>query len=319
MIDAKILAHTKNSYTGDELVTFQCTYHRFILPEVNTYRMLSKNSGSSRAIPVKTRIESILTDPAGPVEWGENCKGMVAQNLLDGEKTEQAKIIWMEACQYAIECAKKLSELGVHKQIVNRLLEPFSWQTSVITGNREWFEHMFAQRIHKDAQPEFRELCKKMKEVLDNSVPKLDVPHQPYITDKEVENEQGLYYLLARYSVARCARVSYTPFDSNRPDWEKDMALYYRLLYSDPPHMSPFEHYAFPYKHNTNAEDIGQKGEVQRGDVKEKKFNNLKGFVNLRYIIEHTQCEDPDQEIEDIDENLENGFVTEKLLERLKP
>lgn len=268
MIEAKILVHTKNPHTGVELVTYQCTYHRFILPEVNTYRMISKNSASSRGIPVAKRIEQVVTNPAMPVEWGKNQKGMVAFNTVDPKTEEEASRLWLEAAQKAVEYAHALNKLNIHKQLVNRILEPFVWQTSVFTGNRQWFEHIFNQRIHPDAQPEFRELAKKMKEALDNSVPIRQKFHIPYILPQEKESLDLMTQ--AMVSVARCARVSYTPFNEEIADINKDLELYQRLKNADPPHLSPFEHIAVAAHTTAN-------------------FFNLCSFISFRWMIEHSK------------------------------
>ncbi len=265
MIEAKILVHTKNPYTGVELITYQCTYHRFILPEVNTYRMISKNSASSRGIPITKRIEQVVTNPAMPVEWGMNQKGMVAYNTVPPETEEEACRLWREAAQKAVEYAYALNKLNIHKQLANRILEPFVWQTSVFTGNRQWFEHIFNQRIHPEAQPEFRELAKKMKEALDNSIPVRQNFHIPYILPQEKESLDIMTQ--AMVSVARCARVSYTPFNEETADVSKDLELYQRLKNAVPPHLSPFEHVAVAAHTTAN-------------------FFNLCSFISFRWMME---------------------------------
>ncbi|MCX8008204.1 MAG: FAD-dependent thymidylate synthase [Patescibacteria group bacterium] len=289
MIYAKVLAHTKNRTSGNELITVECGYHRFILPEVNTYRMLSKNSASSRGIPISKRIEKIKESLAYPVEWGRNQKGMVASEEVNKETQERAAKLWKEASEAAIHFAEELNKLNIHKQIVNRVLEPFSWQHSVITGMRSAFDHMFEQRIHKDAQPEFRELAIKIKEAIMNSIPKTGVIHFPYILPEEEELSPSLRAII---SVARCARVSYTPFDSDKADIEEDVGLFGRLYYADPPHLSPFEHVAI-----VNEKEYG----CQRS------YFNLTGFVSFRWLIE-TYSTRQDFDYEHIFDNLEDGF-----------
>lgn len=284
MISAKILAHTKNLYSGDELITFECTYHRFILPEVNTHRMISKNSASSRGIPISKRIQMVQDNPAFPVEWGQNQRGMVAQSLVSKETEEEARRIWLEASKSAIEYAEKLNKLNIHKQLANRVLEPFCWQTSVFTGMRKWFEHMFNQRIHPDAQPEFRELAVKMSEALQNSTPKTKVVHLPYILPDE---ETLSTSIKAMVSVARCARVSYTPFNEETADLEKDIDLFFRLYRADPPHLSPFEHIAIVDESSS------------------ENYFNLNGFVSFRWMIENMG---QDVDFESIFDNLPEGY-----------
>lgn len=266
-IYAKVLAHTLNEKNNQELITLECRYHRFILPEVNTYRMISKNSASSRGIPIQKRIEEVETNPAFPVEWGKNCKGMKAVEMLSEEDKKKAEEIWRKSLQSSISYAKELMNLGVHKQVVNRILEPYLWQTSVFTGMRKWFEHIFEQRIHPDAQPEFRELAIKMKEAIENSKPNMMDLHLPYITEEEKKIYKNSY--LAKASVARCARVSYTPFDESKINIEKDVELFNKLISAKPPHLSPLEHVA-----------------IIDGSSYTRTYYNLDGFVSLRWIVE---------------------------------
>lgn len=267
MISARILAHTKNLLTGDEVVTFECTYHRFILPEVNTYRHFSRNSASSRGIPVTKRIEQVKNNPALPVQWGRNQKGMTASSEISEDEKRKAEEIWREAANAAIQYAEKMNALNVHKQIVNRLLEPFCWQTSVISAMRERFEYMFEQRIHPDAQPEFCELASKMKYALLDSTPKTKCVHLPYILPEE---DSLPLHIRAAVSVARCARVSYTPFNMESPNVEEDLRLYSKLLTAEPPHLSPFEHILIP----------------DENDYSLIYYDNFKRFVSYRWIIE---------------------------------
>ena len=45
-IKAEIIAHSKRVKTGDEIITYKLTFPRIILSEVNTYKMLEKNTSS---------------------------------------------------------------------------------------------------------------------------------------------------------------------------------------------------------------------------------------------------------------------------------
>jgi p-aminobenzoyl-glutamate transporter AbgT len=57
-ISAEIVGHSL-SPQGDELISVLCTFPRIILAEVNTHRMLSKNTSSSRAIPFNKTVEAV--------------------------------------------------------------------------------------------------------------------------------------------------------------------------------------------------------------------------------------------------------------------
>jgi len=241
VISVKIIADSI-SLQGDRLTTMECTFHRFILPEVNTYRMWSRNAASSRAIPLKRRIEEVRSNPAIPVHWGKNQRGMVAELILDEADEIEARNKWIEAANHAADIAEHFDNLKLHKQVAARILEPFVWHTSVIASTD--FDNCFNQRIHADAQPEFQVLAIEMKKALDNSKPEeigYNEWHLPYVTPAEqiltLETKKKI-------SVARVARSSY--LNQNKSDIDSDIALYERLVSADPPHLSPFEMVATP-------------------------------------------------------------------------
>jgi thymidylate synthase ThyX len=198
---------------------------------------------SSRAIKLKDRIAEVKNNPAIPIYWGRDQQGMVAYEELSEQEKVEAEIRWLEAAQDAVAHAERLSEIQVHKQTSARILEPFLWQTNVITST-EW-DNMFKQRIHPDAQPEFRELAIKIKEAMKNSTPKfvnLGEWHLPYIsrTDREAYDIESL----KKISVARVARTSYGK--GKGWDAEKDLKLENRLFTADPKHYAPYEMIATP-------------------------------------------------------------------------
>jgi thymidylate synthase ThyX len=235
------------SPAGHRLTSFEVTFPRIVLAEVNTHRMLSRNSASSRAIPVERRIAAVETDPFVPAEFGKNKKGMQHDEVLSAEEAQRAEDEWAWACSKAIEQARRLAELGVHKQLANRLLEPFAWHTAVITAT-DWdnFSHL---RVNPAAQGEFRRAAEMMLEAYKTSEPhpvNYGDWHTPYVEPGEAFNlEVGAYaaFAAARISAARCARVSYLTQDGKR-DANEDLALYERLV--GPGHLSPLEHPARP-------------------------------------------------------------------------
>jgi len=121
--------------SGVRLTTFVLSYPRFIHAEFMTHRVFSRNASSSRAIPVKRRLKMIQSNPAGPVEWGLDQKGMQAYSQATGLREKTAKWVWRAACWTACFWAKVMLKLNIHKQIVNRLVEPFSDITVVVTSN----------------------------------------------------------------------------------------------------------------------------------------------------------------------------------------
>jgi thymidylate synthase ThyX len=243
MISAKVIADSYSEYTEQRITTVEVTIHRFVLAELNTHRVFSRNSASSRAIPILKQIARILNEPAIPVEWGSNQSGMQAGTPLQGKAARKAERQWRRAAKSAIKHAKKLNKMGVHKQIVNRLLEPFMWHTVIITST-EW-ENFFSQRCSPLAQPEIHVAADHIKAALNDSTPrilKVGEWHLPYIQPDEQDLPLATKI---QVSVARCARVSYLTQDGIR-EIVKDIELFERLTTAEPPHWSPLEHVATP-------------------------------------------------------------------------
>jgi thymidylate synthase ThyX len=249
---AKVIAHSANP-VGCELFTFELCFPRFILPQVRTYGMLAYSVRSSRAVPTAKLIAEVEANPVRPREWRARQKGMVAGDALPADHAERCRAVWDHAVYNALEHARALLDLGAAKEHVNRVLEPFSWCWAVVTGTRFEVGHLIAQRAAGDAQPEFRELAALMREAMDASrADRLPVGcwHRPYFPPGEQDAYAGT---AGRYaprraddfndvSAARCARVSYTPFDADRADPGEDERLATRL-WADA-HLSPFEHVA---------------------------------------------------------------------------
>ena len=237
--EAKILADSVNPY-GCRLVTFQCTYERFIHSELMTHREFSRNAASSRAIPIEKMLQRVQDDPVVPIHWGKNQKGMQAEEELGKEAQAYCTSTWLQARDSALSRVRELNEGGVHKQIANRLLEPFSWITTIISTTS--FEHFRRLRCHKDAEPHFQRLAYAMADLYDTHVPtelregEWHLPLTGFTGDGELTSAQKIMV-----SVARCARVSYLTHDGKR-DVSADITLYERLASSK--HWSPFEHAA---------------------------------------------------------------------------
>lgn len=308
MIEATVIADSVNEQ-GNRLTTFKLRYPRFIHSEFMTHRVISRNASSSRAIPTKKLIEEVRSDVlrAAPVFWGKNQKGMQAAEELSREDHptlfsspyDDAKGTWAAAACEAADWAEELMRIGVHKQTVNRILEPFS-HINVIASATEW-NNFFGLRLHKDAQPEMRALAIAMWEVRKASTPKLLRPgewHTPYVDDEETLNMCAQYEqagdgwsfinngvlggaLRARIgvSVARCARTSYESFETGkRSTVEEDLALYERLLASK--HFSPFEHQATP-----DTRGIPEYADEKGPWMHLREHGNFKGFRQFRKTL----------------------------------
>ena len=274
-ITAKVIAHSRASGAPD-LFTLEARYPRMIHAEFMTHRLFSRNASSSRAIPVEKMIQSVIDDPAMPVAWGSNKPGMQAGEEIDTRVhiptfDDPRAIIawtvqeaWESALHAAVRHARAFAEAGYHKQVVNRLLEPFGHITVVVTAT-EW-SNFFNLRCHPDADPTMRTLAETMRDAMGGSVPRAAEPgeyayrhHLPYFTDEDsgelatrgYDASEKLFMDSAMMvSAARCARVSYLNHDGTAPDIDKDLALARRLLESK--HMSPFEHQAIADPENWN-------------------------------------------------------------------
>lgn len=245
MYSAKIICDSI-SQVGARLTTMEVVFPRIVLAEFNTHRMFSRNSASSRAIPVEKMIRMVLENPYIPSHWGKNQRGMQAELEVTPEMAQYAKIKWLEARDNAVHSAKVIMDVGIHKQITNRLLEPFMWHTCIVSAT-EW-SNFFHLRNHPAAHPDIREPARLMQEAYEKSTPKLvkyEDWHLPYIQDDEL-GDDGLgmdVQDLVKISAGRCARVSYLTHTGIR-DPQEDVKLCGKLLEGG--HMSPLEHPATP-------------------------------------------------------------------------
>lgn len=237
---------------GVRLTTLCIKIPRFELAAFNTHRVFSRNSSSSRAIPVKKRIEMVLADPYIPLEFGKNKSGMQHdEEVADADRAEE---IWRAAMSAMVDCAKALQELGLHKQLANRLLEPWAWQTIIVTAT-EW-ANWEALRISEHAQGEIAKAARNMKAAMDASTPAELGPgqwHLPLAFRGDIDLYRGMFEgaaiaeidaatiagALAMVSSGRCARVSYLTHGGER-DITADFGLFSKLLGNG--HMSPHEH-----------------------------------------------------------------------------
>lgn len=275
--EAKVLADSLTP-RNDRLITLQVRFPRFILAELNTHRMFSRNSASSRAIPPEKQIQRLLEEPFVPEAFHSRVKGMGQGDAIDDQL--RAQEIWLAACNNAVQSAEDLMAMGISKAHVNRILEPFLWHTAIVTAT-EW-ENFFALRCPSGdevdydfpAQPEFQQLALRMRQVMRESEPQrlaIGEWHLPLVEPVEIVNHDDGHHdvqtFWAMVSAGRCARVSFeTQGSEEDPNDSFDRAM--RLL--DNGHMSPMEHPATP-------------GEV-RGF-----YQNLWGWKSLRHITPHQE------------------------------
>lgn len=260
MIKVQLLLHSINP-NGQDISTWVLTFPRMILAEINTHRLFSRNASSSRAIPIKKMLESIEENPAMFEYWGSNKPGMQAGNQLTDENLLIAKNKWIEGSKQAIKLAQELSDIGLHKQNVNRVLEPFGHITVILTTTD--LGNFFALRAHPDAQPEFQVLAYRMLDKYLHSLPKLLNWNDWHIPFGDRMSEETTLKDRLRIATARCARVSYLTFNGII-DSAKDISLHDQLAKSG--HWSPFEHSA-------QAKDYhGDNGNFHQGWLQYRKF-----------------------------------------------
>lgn len=221
------------SPAGVRLTTLELLYPRIIHSELKTHRMFSTNSSSSRAVPALKFIEQVEIDPACPSKWGENQPGMVAKE----SQIPNAHTWWLYSAMLAASQARKGHDKCLHKQIVNRIIEPFQWMRTLVTAT-EW-SNFFDLRDHPDADPTIQELARTMKTAMANSTP-IDNSgwHLPYITEDDLHLDIDSR---CKVSAARCARISYCNHGAGS-DYAIDIKRAKMLQTSG--HWSPFEHIA---------------------------------------------------------------------------
>lgn len=229
------------SPAGCRLVTMVLTYPRFIHSEVMTHRDRARNAASSRAIPWERTLTNLIVSPVVPMWFGSEKSGMQTGEEIQGR--EAARLVWLDACAAAINYAEKLASLGVHKSIVNRIVEPYTWITVVMTAT-EW-KNFLRLRCHGDAEIHMQTIAAMARDAMSASTPKelkIGEWHTPFVQPDEMDLD---IETRKRISVARCARVSYLTHEGVR-SIEKDLDLYERLAQGSGGvgHWSPFEHVA---------------------------------------------------------------------------
>lgn len=297
-IKVKIIADSKSAVDGKRITTFELEYHRFIHSELMTHRTFSRNAASSRAIPVGKMIELVRESPAMPVHWGLNQPGMQAKE--EGDRFTGIQL-WDNAASAACDYAQKLADNSFHKQVTNRILEPFQMMKTVLTATE--FDNFFWLRNHEDAQPEIKRLAELMLEAMNSSEPVLLQPgdwHMPYFG-----GEDAGYWLQGcgipledalAISSSCSAQVSYRKLDDSL-DKAKD--IFSKLIDSKPCHASPTEHQATPMKVKSGKwgfgnDDIPSNFWEEGVTHMDKEFNfwsgNFKSWIQHRQLIPDNVC-----------------------------
>ncbi len=273
-ISARTILRSRNASAPDKVLsTLLLRYPRFIHAEFMTHRAFSRNAASSRAIPVKKIIDDILADTAMPLHWGANQKGMQAFEQCNKEVMLGAESwivsrekAWLSARDKAIDIARAFDAAGYHKQVVNRLLEPFAHIT-VLVSTTEW-DNFLELRDHGDAEPHIQMLAREVRKCLENDPVQTLQPgkwHMPFISGFD---EDFLYQAsggdhnigveqLRKLSVARCASTSFTTVDGFEMTFQRAQTVFDKLVTSKPVHASPLEHVAQADEFSTEDDEDG--------------------------------------------------------------
>lgn len=279
-IEAKVIAHSRPFWAEDnstDLITLQLRYPRIIHSEFMTHRVFSRSASSSRAIPLRKTVEALQKDFYSPI-FALDRAGMSPGEKLDEDMQLAATLKWQVALQYAVNTATGMVEKNhVHKQWANRLLEPFSHISVVVTAT-EW-SNFFELRDHGTAQSEIQELARAMRAAIDASIPKIlttDAWHSPYAPHSHW------------HSAARCARVSYNNHDGSTPSQEDDQKLALQLLESR--HLSPFEHQAYPMRKPVASDTTSWEPGVTHMDRQWRLWSgNFRGWIQHRQTLGEQQ------------------------------
>lgn len=241
-------------YEGVRLTTMVLHYPRILLPELNTHRAFSRSTQSNRAVSAARLRALVREDDFIPCFSAEQ-KGMQGQPLAEDQEWA-AELLWRRAREAALTAHEIGESLGLHKQTINRVLEPYQMVKTIVTAT-DW-DNFFQLRCSHLAQPEMHVLASSMQWAREESVPVERGEHVPF------DPKEGVLWDRMRIAAARCARISYL----GKPG--EDMALSKRL--SDDGHMSPFEHIAIADK--------------RLGDNR----NFRRPWVQFRALLENVRC-----------------------------
>lgn len=260
------------------ITTFHLRYWRAIHAELMTHREMSRNARSSRAVPSITLLNEEIFTP----QFGMNKSGMQSEILASPELQEKWAGEWQNLAQMCRDQVRQWQSEGMHKQWANRPLEWFGWIDVLVTATR--WNNFYALRISEYAQPEFDLLARAMQYEQRRSEPKLLLPgewHLPYIFDDELASS-GVE-ACRKLSVARCARLSYVPFEGEG-NHQAEFARYEKLVVSRPVHASPAEHQATP-----DSRVIMMRDDKKIGSrwAKPKLHGNFHGWIQFRKTLPH--------------------------------
>lgn len=300
-VSVKVISHSVNSNNDVEAITYELEYPRYIHGEVLTHRVFSRNSQSSRAVPVVSVYEA-NRNFVKPIYFGKNKAGMSSVDELDPESKAKAEAIWDYIAQESFKASEELSKLGLHKQWANRITEPYSKIKTVLTTTE--LTNFFNLRTENVVvMPELEYLALKMQKAYNESEPMYlgtGEWHLPYVTKEDLEKYD--IQTCVKISASCCAQVSYRKLDTSV---EKALDVYEKLVNSGTLHGSPFEHQLKVYNPDEIGiifDEFGALIEVPDG-ITHTVFNtgfeaqsyfsgNIRGFVQFRQLLANLTSKD---------------------------
>jgi len=191
---------------------------------------------------------NVQEQPFMPIYWGSNQGGMQAGDEIPPDRQHEAAAAILEHRDAAVALVDRLTGLGLHKQIVNRYLEPWMWITVIATASERGWANFYSLRCHKDAEPHIQKVAYMARDAMAASTPRVLTASDWHLPLTGFDGDESLSVRdSVRVCVGRCARVSYLTHDGVR-DPSADIALHDRLHESR--HWSPFEHAARPLSDN---------------------------------------------------------------------
>lgn len=306
-VTAEIIADSINE-AGIRITTFELDYPRIVHAELMTHREFSRNASSSRAIPTKTILERVMSDPAMPTFFGKNQAGMQDAGehfeLINGYTPQEW---WKLMALSAAKFSEGFADAGYHKQVANRGTE-FAQNIKVVVTATS-YDNWFWLREDEMSDPTIRDLAHVMLSAYNDSSARLLLPgewHVPYYFDGfwSAVGDGKLFELAVdvhghtlaealKISSSCCAQVSYRKSDDSL---EKAVGLYDRLVGAEKKHASPFEHqgtpvakstvftnaFAYPMNWEPGITHVDRQGVFHSG--------NLKGWIQHRQLIPNHVC-----------------------------
>lgn len=292
----EVVQHSKDA-NGKDILTVNVKYGLIIHAEFLRSRQLSRGVKSNRAIPCKVIRQEVLQDPYVPVWFGANKSGMVSEVEVKFKKLCTG--LWKAARYPAVATHWTLEKLGLHKEVNNRLLNPWQWVRETITAT-EW-DNFYNLRCHEAAQRDIKVVAEALLEAHKKSEPEMlrnGDWHVPYVDRKRINGVMKYFDTdgieltpekAIKCSAARCARSSYDKHDGSKTTHENDLPLYNMLIESEPKHASPVEHQATPITSQVDNWKLinGITHEDRTGQLWS---GNFKDFIQYRQLLANHTC-----------------------------